>query len=175
MESKATATRFFPRSFYLFWLSFSPGSSVIHSQNQDLITKLSAPIPPYWSMLFLLHYKFDYVWKLPRPLLHQIMVHRQRTLTTWKPFILTKNLSVLGTASMWISKAHSNFLGPGIAPMCISMTTSSVKRGPWGCGWLQRVIFQQRVWVSRVKFLGCTLWLYFNKGHRCPGDCTLAY
>ena len=107
MESKATATRFFPRSLYLFRLSFLPGSSVIHSQNQFK----DVPSPPCWSMLFLLHYKFDYVWKLARPLLHQIMVHRQRTLTTWKPFILTKNLSVLGTASMRISKACSNFLG----------------------------------------------------------------
>src|SRR2546421_5115074 len=103
MESKVMATRFFPRSFYLFGLNFLSGFSIIHSQNQDLITKLSAPIPPYWSMLFLLHYKFDYVWKLPRPLLHQIMVHRQRTLTTWKPFILTKNLSVFGTAPVCIS------------------------------------------------------------------------
>src|SRR2546423_8355316 len=99
MKSKAIATRFFLRSLYLFGPSFSPGSFVIHLQNQFK----DVPIPPCWSMLFLLHYKFDYVWKLPCPLLHQIMVHRQRTLTTWKPFILTKNLSVFGTAPVCIS------------------------------------------------------------------------
>ena len=54
MESKATATRFFPRSFYLFGLSFSLGLSVIHSQNQDYVVSLQgslpAPTTPYWSM-----------------------------------------------------------------------------------------------------------------------------
>src|SRR5215208_3979517 len=99
MKSKATATRFFPRSFYLFGLSFSPGFSVIHSQNQGLRYPISWSTPhPYHILVYVRtsHYKFVYVWKLPRPLLHQIIVHCQRTLTTWKPFISTKNLGVLG-------------------------------------------------------------------------------
>src|SRR2546423_14245764 len=45
MESKATATRFFSRSFYLFGLSFSPGFSVIHSQNQGLRYPISWSTP----------------------------------------------------------------------------------------------------------------------------------
>src|SRR4051794_10031202 len=40
MESKATATRFFLKSFYLFGLSFLPGLSVIHFQNQDIVVFL---------------------------------------------------------------------------------------------------------------------------------------
>src|SRR5437879_5673665 len=107
MESKVTATRFFLRSFYLFGLSFSSGFSVIHSQNQDFViflTRISTRT--HTTILVYIrtsHYKFVYVWKLPRLLLHQIIVHRQRTLTTWKPFISTKNLGILRTASVRIS------------------------------------------------------------------------
>ena len=51
--------------------------------------------------------KFVCVWKNAKnPRTHQLAVHNQRFRTTWKPFILTKNLGVpkdLWTASMRIS------------------------------------------------------------------------
>jgi len=82
MESKATATKFFLRSIYLFGLSFSSSLSIIHTQNQDLYKQTIRTHTTILVHVRTSHYKFVYIWKLPRPLLHQIIVHRQRTLTT---------------------------------------------------------------------------------------------
>src|SRR5438067_5355232 len=113
MESKATATRFFPRFFYLFGLSFSLNFCYSFSKPGIKVSNLVGVHRTHTTILVYVrtsHYKFVYVWKLPRPLLHQIIVHRQQTLMTWKPFISTKNLGVLKTASVRISKTFKNFL-----------------------------------------------------------------
>ena len=82
MESKATVPRFFLKSIYLFGLSFVSGSSIIHSQTQEGIIYYFRTHTTILVYVRTSHYKFVYVWKLSRPLLHQIIVHRQQTLTT---------------------------------------------------------------------------------------------
>ena len=120
-KARPMATRFFPSSPTCICTAFRPVFSATLSR-PGLDKENTRTHPTILVHARTLHYKFDCVWKLPRPLLHQIIDHDQRTLTTWQPFILTKNLNVLGTASVRISKGNDYFIGSGTAFMGISMS-----------------------------------------------------
>jgi hypothetical protein len=156
------ATRFFPSSPTCFYTAFRLEFSATLSRPGIKVSNLVGAHRTHTTILVharTLHYKFDYVWKLPRPLLHQIIVHRQRTLTTWKPFISTKNLGVLGTASVRISKAIVTSGGPGTASMCISIRPyPQISDVRVGC--LQRGYILTKSMGVPVKFFGCTSALF---------------